>query len=300
MELNPTASPSVFIGNYYRGDKKRNGTSFLFENDAVLTFEMKLSSGEKQEVLLVRAWPQVADSAGSGREGEGAVTGTGTGFFVSVAGLVATNWHVVDGAKRIYVYPLSNPDGYGARVAIKDPINDLAVLRLDDYIPAPEGCVEMPYSIESARRVALGQKVVTIGYPLSSLLGSSPKYTEGVISSRSGIQDDPRTFQFDATIQPGSSGSPLLDPEGHVLGVVVASLNASYLYKKIETLPQNVNFAIKSDYLLNLLAMLPDRLDSGGSFGATPDEISRCVVAIRTTGSSRQEATVLTTERPPR
>jgi hypothetical protein len=57
-------------------------------------------------------------------------------------------------------------------------------------------CRELPYKLTPSTSVAPGQQVSTVGYPLTSLLGSSPKFSEGVISSKSGLQDDPRNFQI--------------------------------------------------------------------------------------------------------
>jgi S1-C subfamily serine protease len=123
--------------------------------------------------------------------------------------------------------------------------------------------------------------VSTLGYPLQSVLGVSPKYAEGVIASKSGFQDDPRCFQVSTQVQPGSSGSPLFDAEGNVVGIVVATLDAAALYSKVGALPQDVNWAVKSDYLLNLLSMLPDQPPPQRSGVFLPEKAAGCVVLIR-------------------
>jgi S1-C subfamily serine protease len=116
------------------------------------------------------------------------------------------------------------------------------------------------------------------------LLGSGAKYSEGVISALTGVRDDPRHLQISAAIQPGSSGSPLFDEEGNVVGVVVATIDAAYLYQYTEALPQNVNFAIKADYLINLIEMLPDRQDERTRKSTGVEDMSRCVVQVHTKG----------------
>jgi S1-C subfamily serine protease len=113
------------------------------------------------------------------------------------------------------------------------------------------------------------------------MLGSSPKFAEGVVSSKSGWQDDPRTLQISAQVQPGSSGSPLFDSDGNIIGIVVATLDAGKVYQAASALPQNVNFAVKSDYLLNLFAMLP----AGESLASrttpfSPEKAAQCVALI--------------------
>jgi S1-C subfamily serine protease len=93
---------------------------------------------------------------------------------------------------------------------------------------------------------------------LGDVLGKSPKFSSGNINSLYGIQDDPRLYQISNPVQPGNSGSPLFSEKGELVGIVVASINAKYLYEEADILPQNINFAIKSDYLINLLSMLPE------------------------------------------
>jgi serine protease Do len=65
-------------------------------------------------------------------------------------------------------------------------------------------------------------------------------------------------MQISNPIQPGNSGGPLFNTNGEIVGIVVSTLNAKYFYENADIIPQNVNFAIKSDYLLNLITMLPE------------------------------------------
>ena len=104
----------------------------------------------------------------------------------------------------------------------------------------------------------VGQEVFTLGFPLESVLGKSVKLSVGVISSIYGIRDDPRLFQVSTPIQPGNSGGPLLNDNGELIGIVFASLNAHYFYEQENIIPQNVNFAVKSSYLRNIVSMLPE------------------------------------------
>jgi S1-C subfamily serine protease len=84
-------------------------------------------------------------------------------------------------------------------------------------------------------------------------MGSNYKVTDGIISSKSGIADDVRYYQISVPIQPGNSGGPLFNKEGNVIGITSARLNS----KAVGTQVENVNYAIKSSYLLNLYNMLP-------------------------------------------
>ena len=96
----------------------------------------------------------------------------------------------------------------------------------------------------------MGTSNVTLG----ALLGTQPKYSDGSISSLYGIDDDPRIIQINVPIQPGNSGGLLLTTEGKVVGIVVSALNAKYFIEEMGILPQNVNFAVKADYLVTLMA----------------------------------------------
>jgi S1-C subfamily serine protease len=69
----------------------------------------------------------------------------------------------------------------------------------------------------------------------------------------SGIQDDIRFLQIDVPIQPGNSGGPLLDRRGNVVGVVTATLNQVTALRASGALPQNVNYAVKSDYVIPIV-----------------------------------------------
>jgi hypothetical protein len=91
-----------------------------------------------------------------------------------------------------------------------------------------------------------------VGYPHVSIQGGEPKITDGLISSLSGMGDDPRLFQISVPVQPGNSGGPLVTFDGNVIGIVSAQLNALAMAKAGAGLPQNVNYAVKSNYIFEL------------------------------------------------
>jgi serine protease Do len=194
---------------------------------------------------------------------------------------VATNWHVVADAKNISATFPSWNTSVSAEVVIRDAVNDLAILRLSDPSKLASTCPELPFQLASSNQATLGEHVSVIGYPLTPILGSTPKFSDGVVSSKSGFQDDPTSLQISAQIQPGSSGSPLFDSEGNVVGIVVATLDAAKVYRAANALPQNVNFAIKSDYLLNLFAMLPGESLASRTTAFSPEKAAQCVAIIR-------------------
>ena len=87
-------------------------------------------------------------------------------------------------------------------------------------------------------------------------------------------------MQIDASIQPGNSGSPLLNKKGDAIGVVTSTLNSIVTLRASGSLPQNVNFAVKSDYILpTLRAALKHRYASPSSFSV--EQTMERVVAAR-------------------
>jgi len=281
IELNQTATPKAFVGNYYDSLKSRVGTTFLLEEATLLKFSVPDSEKHTSETALVKSWPPAERVATSSEDRDSKPRNAGSGFFLDTnEGLIGTNWHVVDSSEVIEVslYPSGNK--FQAQLVLRDQVNDLAILQLPGYDAETGSCTRLPYRLTNSRGVRLGSKVFVLGYPLSTFLGTAPRYTEGVVSSERGIEDDPRTFQISAEIQPGNSGGPLLDEKGNLVGVVIARLNDSKLFELTGSIPQNVNFAVKSDYLLNLTRMLPDFTGEPEAPSTDPSVIARCVVYI--------------------
>lgn len=273
IELTRTSVNSVYIGNYYMGNKSKLGTTITIEG-STMVINIKLPDGNNNTFTFFKTFP-IVDS--SNHRDSSNFIGTGTGFLISIDGYVATNFHVVKNATEISVeFPAKNRK-YVAVTVLKDSKNDLAILKLKDFSASVIGLTHLPYVLEKSQKITLGEKIFTIGYPLENIMGQNPKYTEGVVSSKTGIQDDPGSFQITASVQPGSSGSPVFNSKGNIIGVVVATLDPI----ASETLPQNVNYAIKIDYLNTLIDMLPDPIITRRVINLNPEIISQYVVLVK-------------------
>lgn len=156
----------------------------------------------------------------------------GTGFFVSNQGHILTNNHVVAGCKSI-----STGDGKPLQVVNRNAGSDLALLKAD---VTPNRVA----TFTSGGSPKPGDAVVAFGFPLPGILSAEGNVSTGVLSATSGIQNDVRFIQISAPVQPGNSGGPLFDSSGHVIGVVVAKLDALQVASTTGDLPQNVNFAV--------------------------------------------------------
>jgi S1-C subfamily serine protease len=179
--------------------------------------------------------------------GPGAIaTGSisGTAFFIDAAGHAITNAHVAGGCKAIKM-ALGNGRIVEASLVAKDVQNDLALLLVS---PAPAAYAH--FSAASSRQ---GEEIVSYGYPLAGALSTQGNLSTGIISALVGLGDDSRLLQISAPVQPGNSGGPLLDLEGSVVGVVSSKINALKVAAMTGDIPQNINFAIKSNVVLNFL-----------------------------------------------
>ena len=175
-------------------------------------------------------------------------TSSGTGFFITTEGFLISNNHVVEGASKVRL--VTSAGLISAKVVKVDAANDLALLKAEGKI--------FPLPVTASRGVKLGGTVATVGFPNIGLQGFAPKLAKGEIASLSGAQDDARYFQISVPVQPGNSGGALVDERGNVVGVVSAKLSARAALSTSGALPENVNYAVKSSYLLSFLESVPD------------------------------------------
>jgi S1-C subfamily serine protease len=172
---------------------------------------------------------------------------SGTGFAVSSKGHIVTSYHVIKDATIIKVY-LTEDAFVSAKVLHRDPINDLAVLKIEKSTPNF-------LQVAPMRSVKTGDRVFTMGFPVSSVLGREAKYTEGVVSSLSGPKGASSFIQITVPVQPGNSGGALANEVGQAVGVITSSAAILPFIKESGTLPQNVNWAVKADYLRPLIEL---------------------------------------------
>jgi putative serine protease PepD len=145
-------------------------------------------------------------------------SGSGTGFLIDTTGRVVTNAHVVGSNKHVVVRFGQDQTSLDGRVVGSDPSSDLAVVDI--------GAGSVPKSVKplqfaDSRAVQVGDTAIAIGNPF----GLDRTATEGIVSGLGRHIDAPNGFQIDSVIQtdapinPGNSGGPLLDVNGHVIGV---------------------------------------------------------------------------------
>lgn len=155
----------------------------------------------------------------------------GSGFLVR-DGEIASNLHVVEGAARGYAKLVGQKTKYDIEgITAIDPQRDLVVLKIS--------ALGLPVlSLGNSDAVQVGEPVYAVGNPQ----GLEGTFSQGIVSSIREVGTD-KLLQITAPISPGSSGGPVLNGKGEVIGVSVATFRGG----------QNLNFAIPSSYLTALL-----------------------------------------------
>jgi serine protease Do len=155
---------------------------------------------------------------GGPRGGRGAVTGQGSGFFISPDGYAVTNNHVVDGADKVEV-TMDDGKTYSAKVIGTDPRTDVALIKV-------AGRTDFPFAKLSETKPRIGDWVLAVGNPF----GLGGTVTAGIVSASgrdigNGPYDD--FIQIDAPVNKGNSGGPAFNTEGEVMGVNTAIYSPS-------------------------------------------------------------------------
>jgi S1-C subfamily serine protease len=186
------------------------------ENTSLPSRAAKAHEAVRRSVVRVQGLGRVKEKEGH------LVQGVGSGVVIVDTGIILTNMHVVVGAERILVTFADGLESEAAIVGIR-PEHDLAVLqakKLPDDLPAA--------TLRSTSDLAPGDEVIAVGFPF----GIGPSVSSGVISglkreyrSPEGREVLTNLIQFDAAVNPGNSGGPLLNRDGEVVGIVTALLN---------------------------------------------------------------------------
>lgn len=161
--------------------------------------------------------------------------GSGSGFFLSSDGLIATNKHVVEDVSAEYTVITNDGKEYAAKILAKDPLHDIAIIKI-------EGKDFPVLSVGNSDSIQIGQTVIAIGNSLGEF---SNTVSRGIISglgrtviagSDFSAQSEKLSniIQTDAAINPGNSGGPLININGEVVGMNVAMAKDA----------QNIGFAL--------------------------------------------------------
>jgi tetratricopeptide (TPR) repeat protein len=200
---------------------------FLF----CLAFFLSSLAQEKLSAIVKKIEPSTVVILTYDKEGK--TLGQGSGFFISQNGDIITNWHVLQGASRAEiktaqgkVYPIN-------KIVAEDKEADLIRLSVDIPLKAIFP-LQVSVSIPEA-----GEQIVVIGSPL----GLERTVSDGIVSAVRDIPEFGKIIQISAPLSPGSSGSPVVNMKGEVIGVAT--------FQMVEG--QNLNFAIPSERVAKLI-----------------------------------------------
>ena len=189
----------------------------------ILVFDVKkLAATTRPAVALVT----VLDKSGKPLK-------LGTGFFVSPDGKLVTNAHVIEGADSASA-KLENGATYSIRGVLKTALDKDLVLLQADAKDVPSLTVSRAPSLPE-----VGSRIAVIGSPL----GLEGTVSDGIISGHRDANKDDQWLQMTAAVSPGSSGSPVVDENGNVVGIATILINNA----------QALNFARPIAYISELL-----------------------------------------------
>lgn len=172
---------------------------------------------------------------------------SGSGFALSSNGYIVTNNHVINGNSSkspdsIYVQDAIG-NAYKAKLVYTEPKYDIAILKITD--DSFEELPALPYNFKKGKS-DLGEDVFTLGYSE----GDAPVMDKGYLSSENGRKGDSTGYRISIPVNPGNSGSPLINSKGNVVGIISGR----------QTQMEGASYAIKSGYLYKAIQNVP--LDS--------------------------------------
>ena len=168
---------------------------------------------------------------------------SGSGFAVTSDGYVITNYHVIKGCTDVYIH--DKGESILSTIVTYDPNNDIALLK-GKFKPRNF----YPLSRESTKLLT---EVYVAGHPFGRDISTSVKVTRGIVSSLTGVANNFSNLQIDASLQPGNSGGPIINDKGNVIGVAVAKLDLEKIVEDYGVVPENVNFGVKANLVINIM-----------------------------------------------
>lgn len=264
----------TWTGTIYRFGKTSYQTEIKEKDDTGITTLSSYETDRSKAVKLVAENGVLAMYSTKGdpvqpTEDHGSFSGNGTGFAIGNNGYIATDAHVVKNAVEITV--LIKDKKVTAKTVVMDETNDLAIIKV-------EGSPISALELLPAKNLQLGQDLFTIGFPAADIMGVNPKLTRGHLSALSGLHDNPTIIQTTTPIQPGNSGGPLCDGSGRVVGIMRSTSSIQRMVEKLGgALPQNINFATKSEFLIDLAKQVPELVLAIPGTGTSGMTAEKCV-----------------------
>jgi len=228
-----TAQANLFFGKY----QTKGGTSY--ENKTASLNGAILKMGVKSFIKMFPAEGETRQY----REINPLVDwqSSGSGVLINNNGFIATNNHVIKGAKKIRISFQNDSIDYAAKIISQNEENDVAIIQITD---SRFKSAVKPVKWNSS--VSLGEKVFTLGYPISNKMSDNVKVVDGIVSGLNGREGSKAFFQTTLPVWYGNSGGPCFNSKGEILG-----LATQILWDKGEKV-DNVAYITKTSNVLSL------------------------------------------------
>lgn len=226
---------TVGMVSIYSGKQKdRNITDLKYKIEKIDQTVKKMETKQNENTLVPEKKPFEANFRA-------------TGFLIDGSGYIATNAHVINNAKNIIV---ENKHGeqFIATPLYVDKQSDLAILKINDT--SFKKIASLPYSFRKTSP-ELGEHIFTLGYPKEEVV-----YSEGYVSAKSGYSGDTLAYQVSIAVNRGNSGSPVLNKNGEVIGIissketdaadVVFSIKSKNIFKALEKIGKDDDIRLSS------------------------------------------------------
>lgn len=178
---------------------------------------------------------------------------SGSGVLINNKGYIVTNNHVISDAKKIRIAFQNDSLDYNAIIISQNEQTDVAILRIEDK-RFYSNLIPVSWNIN----YNLGQKVFTLGYPISSKMSNNVKVVDGIVSGTNGRSGDPMFFQTTLPVWYGNSGGPCFNSKGEILG-----LATQILWDRGEKV-DNVVYITKTENIFDLGKELIEKGENDG------------------------------------
>lgn len=173
---------------------------------------------------------------------------SGSGVLINSSGYIATNNHVIKGAKSIRVAFQNDSIDYNASIISQNEITDVAIIKIVD-----QRFEKRLDPVNWSTKFKLGQKVFTLGYPISYKMSDNVKVVDGIVSGMNGRDGIETFFQTTLPVWYGNSGGPCFNDKGEILGL------ATQILFDRDAKVDNVAYITKSQNILSLSGDLIDQ-----------------------------------------
>jgi serine protease Do len=211
----------------------------IFTGGAVIFQNIYFGKRVESDIPVSKTNPKTSHTSKKTKREYSAPNIEATGFAISSKGYFLTSLHAVKNADSVMIEN-DDLDFVPAERVWEDTKLDVAIFKLKNA--ADLKMKDVPISFRNSD-LDLGEKVFALGYPRETVV-----YTEGNVTASSGLQGDTTKYQLSMLVNPGNSGSPVLDEQGNLVAIIAGRNNNA----------QGVSYAVKAEYIFQMIKNIPD------------------------------------------